>query len=75
MLSTLKRQGLTIILAEQNLPLALNLADRGIVLRLGNVVLRNASHALRDDPRIRDAYLGDLALEQSNAMTWTVRLD
>jgi branched-chain amino acid transport system ATP-binding protein len=61
-LGTLKRQGLTIILAEQNLPLALNLADNGIVLRLGSVVLRGASEALRADPRIRDAYLGDLVV-------------
>ena len=59
-LGTLKRQGLTIILAEQNLPLALNLADNGIVLRLGSVVLRNAAASLRHDPRVRDAYLGDL---------------
>ena len=59
-LGTLKRQGLTIVLAEQNLPLALNLADNGIVLRLGSIVLRNAAASLRNDPRVRDAYLGDL---------------
>ena len=59
-LGMLKRQGLTIILAEQNLPLALNLADNGIVLRLGSVVLRNVATSLRNDPRVRDAYLGNL---------------
>jgi branched-chain amino acid transport system ATP-binding protein len=59
-LGTLKKQGLTIILAEQNLPLALSLADNGIVLRLGSVVLRNTAAGLHSDPRVREAYLGDL---------------
>ncbi len=58
-LGTLKRQGLTIVLAEQNLPLALGLADNGLVLRLGSVVLAGTAAALRGDPRVRDAYLGD----------------
>jgi branched-chain amino acid transport system ATP-binding protein len=59
-LGTLKKQGLTIVLAEQNLPLALSLADNGIVLRLGSIVLRDTAVALQCDPRVRDAYLGDL---------------
>ena len=59
-LGALKTHGMTIVLAEQNLPLALNLADNGIVLRLGRIVLRGSAEALRSDPRVREAYLGDL---------------
>jgi branched-chain amino acid transport system ATP-binding protein len=66
-LGSLKAQGMTIILAEQNLPLALALADRGIVLRLGRIVLRGSSDALSGDPRVREAYLGDLVHVEETA--------
>ena len=57
-LHTLKGTGLTIVLAEQHVPMALDLADRAIVLRLGRIALSGAPAALRDSEDIRRIYLG-----------------
>jgi len=61
-LQTLHRQeGLTVLLVEQNVPAALAAAERGYVLQTGRIVLHGNAAELRDDPRIRDAYLGGVA--------------
>jgi branched-chain amino acid transport system ATP-binding protein len=51
--------GITILLVEQNTRLALETAHRAYVLVTGEVVLSGSARELRDDPRIRAAYLGD----------------
>lgn len=53
------RTGLTILLVEQNTRLALETASRAYVLVTGEVALAGASSDLRDDPRIKGAYLGE----------------
>ena len=54
----LHKEGLTILLVEQNAILALELADRGYVLETGSVVVRgNASELLQND-LVKRAYLG-----------------
>ncbi|GAC1327278.1 MAG: ABC transporter ATP-binding protein [Beijerinckiaceae bacterium] len=50
--------GTAILLVEQNAALALAAADRGIVLESGRVALTGTAAILRDDPRVREAYLG-----------------
>ena len=57
-LTTLRSRGLAILLAEQNLTMALSVADRGIVLERGTVAVRGTAAELRDDPAVRRAYLG-----------------
>jgi branched-chain amino acid transport system ATP-binding protein len=58
------RSGITILLVEQNTRLALQTAHRGYVLVTGEIVLDGRCRDLRDDPRIRGAYLGeDIQLE------------
>jgi len=57
-LHTLKGTGLTIVLAEQHVPLALELADRAIILGLGRVALSGAPAELRDSEEIKRIYLG-----------------
>jgi branched-chain amino acid transport system ATP-binding protein len=57
-ITRLHRGGMTILLVEQRVDLALHLADRGYVLETGNVVLENTAAALLADPRIKTAYLG-----------------
>lgn len=57
-LGELKRQGVTMLLVEQNIKLALELADRAYVLRTGSVVLSGSSAELRDSDRVAQAYLG-----------------
>ena len=51
--------GLTILLVEQNTRLALQTAARAYVLVTGEVVLSGSARELREDPRIRGAYLGE----------------
>ncbi|MFD7025296.1 ABC transporter ATP-binding protein [Promicromonospora sukumoe] len=50
--------GLTVLLAEQNVTGALSVADRGVVLSLGEVVADRPAVALAADPALRHAYLG-----------------
>lgn len=58
LVSVLQSRGTAFFLVEQNAHLALELAHRGYVLQNGHLVLEGPAWALRDDPRIRDAYLG-----------------
>ncbi|HET6749571.1 MAG TPA: ABC transporter ATP-binding protein [Actinomycetes bacterium] len=57
-LKTLKETGVTLLVAEQQVPLALSLADRGYVLENGRIRLEGASEDLERNPEVRRAYLG-----------------
>ena len=57
------RDGLTILLVEQNANQALDVADRGYVLETGRIVLEGESKALRDNEGVQRAYLGKAAGE------------
>ena len=57
-LRALKETGVTLLVAEQQVPLALSLADRGYVLENGRVRLEGASEDLERNPEVRRAYLG-----------------
>jgi branched-chain amino acid transport system ATP-binding protein len=57
-LRELKETGVTLLVAEQQVPLALSLADRGYVLENGRVRLEGASEDLERNPVVRRAYLG-----------------
>ena len=54
----LHKDGLTILLVEQNLNLTLRFANRCYVLERGQIVVEGTSDQVRDDPRTRSAYLG-----------------
>jgi branched-chain amino acid transport system ATP-binding protein len=54
----LHRDGLTILLVEQNLKKALEVADRGYVVETGRIAMEGAASDLLDNPDIRSAYLG-----------------
>lgn len=61
--STIKEineQGTTIFVVEQNANMALSIADRGYVLQTGQIVLSDSAKSLLEDPRTREAYLGEL---------------
>lgn len=58
MLREISRQGVTLLLVEQNANMALHIASRGYVLETGQVAFSGASDELRSDSRIRKAYLG-----------------
>lgn len=54
----LKRQGLTILLVEQNVHHALDSADRAYVLESGRITLEGRAEVLRHDPQVEQSYLG-----------------
>jgi branched-chain amino acid transport system ATP-binding protein len=54
----LHAEGMTILLVEQNLRKALEIAGRGIIIETGRVRLEGSSRELSENPEIRSAYLG-----------------
>jgi branched-chain amino acid transport system ATP-binding protein len=67
-LTALKNAGTTILLVEQNVNLALNLADRAYVLRTGEIVLEGSASELRANrERVAQAYLGGATPDDSRA--------
>ena len=55
---SLKAEGLTILLVEQNAGAALAIADRAYVLETGKVALNGNAADIQNDRRVREAYLG-----------------
>ncbi|MHB8987149.1 MAG: ABC transporter ATP-binding protein, partial [Eubacteriales bacterium] len=56
----LNKQGLTILLVEQNVDLALEAADRAYVMDVGRFTVEGSARELLKDERIQAAYLGQL---------------
>jgi branched-chain amino acid transport system ATP-binding protein len=54
----INEQGTTIFLVEQNAKMALSIANRGYILRGGEIVLADTAQSLRDSPQMQEAYLG-----------------
>ncbi len=54
-----QKEGLTVLLVEQNAKMALGVADRGYVLKNGEIVMSNTGENLLKDDSIRTAYLGE----------------
>ena len=57
-IGSLHKEGVTILLAEQNIEQALELANRGYVMENGRVVMEGTSEKLLESGRIKEAYLG-----------------
>jgi branched-chain amino acid transport system ATP-binding protein len=55
------REGVTILLVEQNARLALDVAARGYVMESGSITLAGDSATLLANPKVREAYLGEAA--------------
>ena len=58
-LAQLHREGLSMLLVEQNVYAALAIAQRGYVLEAGQLVLEGSASELRGDEALRKSYLGD----------------
>jgi branched-chain amino acid transport system ATP-binding protein len=56
---TINREGVTILLVEQNAAMALSIAERGYVLETGRLALEGGARELADNPEVRRAYLGE----------------
>jgi len=57
-IAELKRQGRTILLVEQNVHQALDIADRAYVVETGRITLDGPADVLRHDPKVEQSYLG-----------------
>ncbi|KXK12828.1 MAG: ABC transporter-like protein [Chloroflexi bacterium OLB14] len=54
----INKEGVTILLVEQNALMALSIANRGYVLQTGEIVLTDKAEKLKNDPTVQKAYLG-----------------
>lgn len=54
----LSGEGITILLVEQNAEAALEVAGRAYIMERGQIVLAGTAAALKDDPQVRESYLG-----------------
>jgi branched-chain amino acid transport system ATP-binding protein len=63
LIARLREEGVTILLVEQNVRLALDIADRGYVLNTGRIELAGNARELRESASVEEAYLG-LAVQQ-----------
>jgi branched-chain amino acid transport system ATP-binding protein len=57
-LVNINRSGISILLVEQDVMIAFELANRGYVLESGRVILQGDTEDLSDDPMVREAYMG-----------------
>src|ERR1700761_4932070 len=58
LIRTVNKEGVSVFMVEQNASLALDIAHEAYVLQTGRIVLSGPARTLKDDPRVRDAYLG-----------------
>ncbi|MGI8865608.1 MAG: ABC transporter ATP-binding protein [Rubrobacteraceae bacterium] len=56
----INERGTTILLVEQNANIALEIATRGYVMETGAIVNAAPAEQLREDPKVREAYLGEI---------------
>ena len=57
-LQSMNRQGMTIVLVEQNVSATLSIANRAYLLERGRIVLEGESDRLRNNPQVQESYLG-----------------
>jgi branched-chain amino acid transport system ATP-binding protein len=57
----ISKEGVTILLIEQNAKLALEVSSRGYVMESGEITLQGKAKQLLSDPKVREAYLGEAA--------------
>jgi branched-chain amino acid transport system ATP-binding protein len=57
-LVAIRGEGVTVLLVEQDVNLALSVADRGYVMEAGHIARSGSAKQLIDDPEVRRAYLG-----------------
>jgi branched-chain amino acid transport system ATP-binding protein len=55
----LNKEGMSVLLVEQNARMALKLAHRGYVIETGSITMSDTGEALLANPKVQDAYLGE----------------
>ena len=59
-MARIRSEGVTVLLVEQDVHAALSVADRGYVLETGEIVREGSAEALKNDPGVQRAYLGEV---------------
>jgi len=59
-IAEINKQGITILVVEQNANVALGIADRGYVIQTGRIVMQDEAKTLLANPELSKAYLGEL---------------
>ena len=54
----INKEGVTILLVEQNALMALSIAHRGYVLQTGEIIINDSAESLKNNPTVQKAYLG-----------------
>lgn len=67
-IKSINQAGVTVLLVEQNARMALDIADRGYVLKNGEIVMSDQADALLNNDDIRKAYLGEETYELGQAL-------
>ena len=57
-IKSINKDGVTVLLVEQNANKALSIADRAYVLETGNVIVSAKANEVANNPKVREAYLG-----------------
>lgn len=60
LIKSINKQGVTILLVEQNASMALSIAHRGYVLETGKIIMEGKADMLRDNDEVKKAYLGNI---------------
>ena len=58
-IARINQEGATVLLVEQNANLALRRSQKAYVLETGRIIMQGTSTELADDPRVKEAYLGE----------------
>jgi len=61
LLRALRKEGVTVLLVEHDVEFVMTLVDRIVVMDFGSKLVEGAPAAVRDDPRVQEAYLGSVA--------------
>jgi len=61
----IRSEGVTIFLIEQNANVALKIADHALLLEAGNIIMEGSGQEFLNDPRVKQAYLGERAKPQT----------
>ena len=67
-MTQIRRQGVTVLLVEQDVHAALSVADRGYVMETGEIVREGTARELENDPEVRRAYLGEIVSASTSPM-------
>lgn len=65
LIQEINRQGVTVLLVEQNARKSLEIAHKGYVLQNGRIVMEGTGEELLNDPMVQEAYLGASRKERS----------